>query len=85
MVIPRQRPPTARGMVFITLEDESGLANLVLTPQVYERLRPIARDELLLVARGRVERAGEVVNLRVEDLERLALPGSPSVKPRDFR
>ena len=72
VVIVRQRPPTAKGMVFITLEDESGLANLVFTPDVYERLRPLARDQLLLVARGRVERDGGVVNLRVDDLARLA-------------
>jgi len=70
-------------MVFITLEDETGLANLVLTPQVFERLRPLARDERLLVARGRVEREGLVVNVRVEELARLA-EVAEAPPPRDF-
>jgi error-prone DNA polymerase len=68
MVITRQRPPTAKGMVFMTLEDETGLANLVLTPPVFERLRAPARTEPLLIAYGKVERQGSVVNLRVEHL-----------------
>ncbi len=58
-------------MVFITLEDETGLANLVIAPPAYERLRPLARDAHLLVAHGRVEREGLVVNLRVEELAHL--------------
>ena len=85
MVITRQRPPTAKGMVFITLEDETGIANLILTPPVYERLRPLARDEHLLVARGKIERAGTVVNLRVEDLERLPDTEAPGFRPRSFQ
>jgi error-prone DNA polymerase len=85
MVITRQRPPTAKGMVFITLEDETGIANLVLTPPVFERLRPLARDEHLLVAHGRVEREGLVVNLRVDDLERLPETEAPGFRPRSFQ
>jgi error-prone DNA polymerase len=85
MVITRQRPPTAKGMVFITLEDETGIANLILTPPVYERLRPLARDEHLLVARGRVERASAVVNLRVEDLARLPDTDAPGFRARSFQ
>jgi error-prone DNA polymerase len=71
MVICRQRPATAKGMVFMTLEDETGLANLVLTPDVFERIRARARDLPLVVARGKVERQGLVVNLRVEDMASL--------------
>ena len=85
MVITRQRPPTAKGMVFITLEDETGIANLILTPPVYERLRPLARDEHLLVAHGKIERAGSVVNLRVEELERLPETEAPGFRPRSFQ
>jgi error-prone DNA polymerase len=84
MVITRQRPPTAKGMVFLTLEDETGIANLVLTPDVYERLRSLARDEFLLIASGRVEREGLVINLRVEDLARLAEAEAPGFRPRSF-
>jgi error-prone DNA polymerase len=96
MVICRQRPATAKGMVFMTLEDETGLANLVLTPDVFERLRPRARDLPLVVARGKVERQGLVVNLRVEDMASLEEvtngaptplppPHLPHVAPRNFR
>ncbi len=88
MVICRQRPATAKGMVFMTLEDETGLANLVLTPDVFERLRGRARDEPLVVARGKVERQGQVVNLRVEDMARVEDvahgPMLPTVAPRNF-
>jgi error-prone DNA polymerase len=87
LVIIRQRPPTAKGMVFITLEDETGLANLILTPDVYERLRPVARDELLVVASGKVERAETVVNLRVLEMHGLddVTNATPGHKSWDFR
>jgi len=95
MVITRQRPGSARGMMFITIEDETGLANLVLTPPIYERFRVLARTELLLWARGKVEREGQVVNVLVEELRQLRAPDSehdrrtgaraPSPRSRDFR
>jgi error-prone DNA polymerase len=71
LAIVRQRPGTAKGMVFITIEDETGLVNLVLTPQVFARCRE-ARDEMLLLCEGRIERAGDAVNVRVTKVERLA-------------
>ena len=71
LVITRQRPATAKGMVFITLEDETGHVNLVVTPPVYERFRE-ARDEVLLLCDGVVEREGDVVNVRTTRLARLA-------------
>jgi len=61
----RQTPPTAKGYAFITLEDEEGLINLVLPPPVVEEQRMVL-DEPLLVAQGVVQRAGSVVNVRVE-------------------
>jgi error-prone DNA polymerase len=70
-------------MVFITLEDETGLCNLVLTPQVYERVKLVARAELLVVAYGKVEREGLVVNLRVEEMKRLD-EEDVTFRPRSF-
>ncbi|MGQ9684361.1 MAG: DNA polymerase III subunit alpha [Anaerolineae bacterium] len=64
LVAVRQAPPTARGYVFITLEDETGLANLVLTPTVADRHR-WALDKPLLIAEGLVGREGNGVNLKV--------------------
>ena len=86
MVIVRQRPGTAKGMVFVTVEDETGLANLVFTPDVFERLRPVSRDEPHLVAWGKVEREGQVVHIKVDAVRRLReLEDQPSVRPRNFR
>lgn len=65
-VIVRQAPPTAKGFVFITLEDEEGLTNLVIRPDVYERQRSTLRNALLLMVGGKVQRAGDVVNVIVE-------------------
>ncbi len=56
LVLSRQRPATASGVVFITLEDEFGIANLVLYRRVFEAFRPIAQHSSLLIAFGRVER-----------------------------
>jgi len=68
LVIVRQRPETAKGITFVSLEDETGIANLVVMPDVYERYRPLVRGAPFLLARGRVERSGKVVNLRVMEL-----------------
>jgi len=71
LAIVTQRPGTAKGMVFITLEDETGLVNAVLTPAVWAAYRE-ARDEVLLVCDGKVEREDDVVNLMVTRVQRLA-------------
>jgi error-prone DNA polymerase len=85
LVIVRQRPETARGIVFVSLEDETGIANLVVMPDVYERCRPVVRGAPFLVARGRVERNGQVVNVRVDGLAPLALAPAVGDRSRDFR
>ena len=84
MVIVRQRPETARGIVFVSLEDETGIANLVVMPDVYERFRPVLRGSPFLVARGRVERNGLVVNVRVDSMAPLALAPPVGDRARDF-
>jgi error-prone DNA polymerase len=69
MVLVRQRPGTASGIVFMTLEDETGTANLIVRPHVYERHRPVARHGIVVLARGTVERDGDVVHILVRSLE----------------
>jgi error-prone DNA polymerase len=66
LVIARQRPGTAKGTMFLLFEDEWGTLNLIVGKAVYERHRHLARAEPLLLARGRLERAGEtrVVQMR---------------------
>ncbi len=71
MAIARQRPSTAKGIVFMLLEDEHGQVNLILPAQVYEAHRAIVRGEPLLLARGRYERVGENRNVLVALLESL--------------
>jgi error-prone DNA polymerase len=61
----RQRPPTARGVLFVTLEDEEGLINLIVPPDVYERHRAALRDAPLLWAEGRLQREGHAVSVLV--------------------
>jgi error-prone DNA polymerase len=84
MVIVRQRPETASGVVFVSLEDETGIANLVVMPDVFDRYRPLVRGSSFLVARGRIERSGPVVNVRVAEVRPLPLDRAIPVASRDF-
>ncbi len=69
LVIARQRPGTAKGIMFLLFEDEWGTINLIVPRAVYERDRPLARAEPLLLARGRLERSPEgVLNVIVREL-----------------
>jgi error-prone DNA polymerase len=72
LVVARQRPATANGVVFMLLEDEHGQMNLVVPPEAYERFRPLVRGEPLLLARGRFERFERNRNLIVDELVTLA-------------
>src|SRR5579863_10479450 len=74
LVVARQRPETASGVVFILLEDEHGTANLIVPPALYERRRHIARAEPLILAEGRLERppaGGGTINVLVRELRTL--------------
>ncbi|CAN5653545.1 error-prone DNA polymerase [soil metagenome] len=68
LVLVRQRPGTASGVVFVTLEDEFGIANLVVWPKVFEAHRRIVMGSRLLAASGTVQREGIVIHLVVERL-----------------
>ena len=72
LVVARQRPATAKGIVFMLLEDEHGHFNLIVPPPVYERYRAIVRGEPLLLARGRFEHVGRNRNILVDTLESLS-------------
>src|SRR5204863_6764508 len=67
MVVARQRPATANGVVFMLLEDEHSQINLIVPPPVYDRFRAVVRGEPLLLARGRYEHADRNRNLLVAD------------------
>jgi error-prone DNA polymerase len=72
LVVARQRPATANGVVFMLLEDERAQVNLIVMPQVYERLRAVVRSEPLLLVRGRYEHADRNRNVLVRELVSLA-------------
>jgi len=67
-VVCRQAPGTAKGHVFLTLEDEEGLLNVVLRPEVYEKYRYIARTEPLVLVEGTLEKKDGIINIIAECL-----------------
>jgi error-prone DNA polymerase len=71
MTVARQRPATANGVVFMLLEDEFGMFNLIVPPPVYDRNRALVRGEPLLLVHGRFERHGRNQNVLVERLQSL--------------
>ena len=72
LAIARQRPATAKGIVFMLLEDEHGQVNLIVPKDVYERHRGIVRGEPLVLVRGRYERVERNRNILVRELESLS-------------
>lgn len=86
LVLVRQRPATAKGTVFITLEDETGTVNLVLWPRVWQRYRRAVQGAAAVLVHGRVERAGKVVHVMVGRVENLTESlGGIAPRSRDFR
>ncbi len=75
MVVARQRPETAKGIVFMLLEDERGTVNLIVPPAVYERHRALVRAAPLLRARGRLERREGTINVVVGEVGALEWSG----------
>lgn len=82
LILVRQMPGSAKGVMFITLEDETGIANLVVWPNVFEQHRRIVLSASMLGVQGRIQREGEVVHLVARDLTDLS-PALASVGARD--
>ena len=86
LVIMRQRPSTAKGITFVTLEDETGTANLVVKQNIWERYYTIARRSPAWIAHGKLEKKGGVIHVVVNRLEDLSQRlGDLQTKSRDFR
>jgi error-prone DNA polymerase len=76
LVIIRQRPGTAKGVIFMTLEDETDIANAIVWPKVFERFRPVVLGARLVGVSGRVQSASGVIHVvadKIEDLTPLLL------------
>ena len=100
IVLVRQKPGSAKGVMFMTIEDETGIGNLVIWPSLFAEQRSLILSAGLVACHGRLQRAGEVVHLVAERLENLTpllrdlehVPASPDrravpirVPTRDFR
>ncbi len=83
LVTHRQQPGTAGGVVFLSLEDETGMVNVICPPWVWERYRKIGIDASALLAFGRVERLDGAVSLLATSLRRLKVVAA--ARSRDFR
>ncbi len=87
LVVARQRPGTAKGIVFMLLEDEAGTINLIVSPELYDRERLAVRTEPLVIADGVFERhpaAGGQVNVVVKQIRPLEAPDRPLAAIKDF-
>jgi error-prone DNA polymerase len=84
LVLVRQRPGTASGIVFMTIEDETGIANVIVFPKVYQRCRAAAKHSVAVLCTGRIERQGEVVHLKATRIRRLELHTGLPGGSRDF-
>jgi error-prone DNA polymerase len=78
MVIARQRPETANGVVFMLIEDERGSVNLIVPPRVYERHRRLVRASPLLRATGKLERREGTINVLVSEIAELERAAPPA-------
>jgi error-prone DNA polymerase len=86
IVLVRQRPSTAKGITFVTLEDETGVANLIVRQDVWQRFYRPARTAAALVAHGRLQRQGRVIHVLVTRLEDLSEQlGGLESQSRDFQ
>jgi error-prone DNA polymerase len=72
IVLVRQRPGTAKGITFVTLEDETGTSNLIIRPDVWRKFRSAALGATILLAHGRLQREGLVIHVLVSRLENLS-------------
>jgi error-prone DNA polymerase len=84
VVTHRQRPATAAGTIFLNLEDETGVLNVICSKGCWTRYRRVALGAPALVVQGRLERNAEAVSIVAERIERLELPLAVG-RSRDFR
>ncbi len=88
LVVTRQHPMTAKGTVFLALEDETGMVNVTMWPSTWERLRGVVRRHALLLVDGMLQREGSVVNVIAEDVQVLpevAAAAGGAVAPHGVR
>jgi error-prone DNA polymerase len=83
-VIARQRPGTAKGFVFLSLEDETGIANVILTPDVFERDRMVVTCSRFLRIEGTLQNQDGVIHVKAQHIAPLDIT-SANIRSHDFR
>ena len=84
-VICRQRPGTAKGFVFISLEDETGVSNAIVDPNLFERFRLLITEEVFLLIEGEVQNSDNVVLIKTRDIRPLVYEELVGSESHDFR
>ena len=82
MVITRQRPGTAKGFVFLTLEDETGISNIIIRPDLFDRERLVVIRQPFLIVDGVLQHQDGVLSVRAERVE--GIDGGASIDAHDF-
>jgi len=83
-VICRQRPGTAKGFVFVSLEDETGVSNAIVTPDLFERVRLLITEEPFLIIEGTVQNSENVVLIKAQEIRALAHEQLVGTDSHDF-
>jgi error-prone DNA polymerase len=83
-VITRQRPGTASGIVFVSLEDETGIANAIVRPRLFEEQRLIITQYPALIIEGRVQSRDGVIHVQAEAIRPLCAEQMPAQDSHDF-
>jgi error-prone DNA polymerase len=83
-VICRQRPGTAKGFVFISLEDETGVANAIVEPDLFERFRLVITEETFLLIQGQVQNSDGVVLIKAREINPLVHESLVGSESHDF-
>jgi error-prone DNA polymerase len=82
-VIARQRPGTAKGFIFLSMEDETGIANVIITPDLYERERLVVTRSKFVLVEGALQNQDSVVHIKAKRIQTLAF-GNLEVRSHDF-
>ena len=82
-VIARQRPGTAKGFVFLSMEDETGIANVIITPQLFERTHTVVVQHPFLLVEGTLQNQENVISVKAQCIEPLAITRAEPVS-HDF-
>src|SRR5256714_13138802 len=83
-VICRHRPGTAKGFVFVSLEDETGVSNAIVTPDLFERMRLLITEEPFLIIEGQVQNTDNVVLVKAQKIFPLMSEGLVGSESHDF-